>query len=262
MSRRIPVPAAVLLIATVFAFPARAQDGSRVQLELQRTDERIARATTIVTGSGNPRAEAALASANSLQASARTAFSSSQFAIALRATMDARLRADASIAMIQGQPDPERVQLQVERTRELLNRVRPRIDECSDDRARVMLQSAFEMQSRAEVALAEQRGLAALRLTMSARDRGWRALRLCHLQEDPGEGAERALHRTDERIDRAHELLADGAPPRAEAALRLAVDLQSRGWADFRAGKQESALRLTLSARDAANRAIQLVGRR
>src|SRR5262249_27572761 len=86
---RIPL---LIAITTVLAVPARAQDGSRVQLEIQRTDDRIAQATTIVTGSGNERAESALANANSLQAAAKRAFDASQFPIALRNTMAARLR--------------------------------------------------------------------------------------------------------------------------------------------------------------------------
>jgi len=254
----------VVALATAGVLPAGAQDGSRVQFELQRTDDRIAQATTIVTGSGNERAETALANANSLQSAARRAYDGGQYAIALRNTMDARLRADAAIAIIRGQPDPERVQSQVERTRDLLDRARPRIDECSDDRARALFRGALEMQDRAETALDAQRGLAALRLTMSARERGWRALQICHVPEDPGEGVENALRRTDEMLDRVrHEIQEGGTTStRVEAALRLAADLQSRGWSEFRAGRQDAALRLTHSARDAGHRAMVAAGRR
>jgi len=254
----------VALVATASAPPALAQDGSRVQLELQRTDDRIAQATAIVTGSGNDRAETALASANSLQSAARRAYDGGQYAIALRNTMDARLRADAAIAIIRGQPDPERVQSQVERTRDLLDRAKSRIDECSDDRARALLRGALEMQDRAETALDAQRGLAALRLTMSARERGWRALQICHVPEDPGESVENAIRRTDELLDRArHEVEDSGTSgTRIEAALRLATDLQSRAWSEFRAGRQDAALRLTQSAREAGHRALIVAGRR
>ena len=263
MVRRLLLSAAVVTLALLGFAPARAQDGSRVQIEIQRTDDRIAQATTIVAGSGSERAQLALANANSLQASAKRAFDAAQYPMALRATLDARLRADASIAIIRGAPDPERVQSQVERTRELLDRARPRIEECSDERARSMLRGALEMQARAEAALDAQRGLAALRLTMSARERGWRALRLCHLEENPGDGAERALQRTDEMLERARDQIAGvTSPPRADAAMRLAVDLQSRAWAEFRAGRQESALRLTRSAREAGGRALHAAGLR
>lgn len=262
MYRRLPLIAAVMLVATLVTSPARAQDPTRVQLEIQRTDDRITQATTIVSGSGNERAELALSNAVSLQASAKRSYTSSQYAIALRTTLDARLRADGAIAFVRGQPDPERVHLQIERTRELLDRARPRIEDCSDDRARAMLRGAVEMQGRAEASLEAQRYIAALRLTMSARERGWRALRICNLQEDPGDSAERALHRTDELLDSARQSLAESAPPRGEALLHQALEIQARAWAEFRAGHQEAALRLTRSARDMGGRAMRIAGRR
>ena len=89
MLGRFTIFAAAILATLAFAAPARAQDAARVQLEIQRTDERIAQATGIVAGSGNERAEMALANANSLQASAKSAYANSQYAIAMRATTDA-----------------------------------------------------------------------------------------------------------------------------------------------------------------------------
>jgi len=251
---------AVLALAMLSPAPASAQDGSRVQLEISRTDERIEFAQSVVSGSGDERARLSLEAAGTLQAAAKRNFASANYAIALRATLDARVRADAAIAIVRGQPDPERVLAQVERTRELIERARPRVEECSDERARHALRGALDMQQRAEVALEGQRYLAALRLTLNARERVWRALRLCHLQDDPGENAERALHRTDEILDRAAQELADGAAPAAEAALRRAQELQQRAWAELRAGHPDAALRLTHSARNLAHRAARSPG--
>jgi hypothetical protein len=260
MLRRVQLGTAIALAMLALAMPALAQDPGRIQLEISRTDERIEQAETVVAGSSNERARLSLAAAVTLQAAAKRNYSSSQFALALRATLDARIRADAAIATVRGQPDPERVHNQVERTRELIERARPRVEECSDDRARHMLRGAVDMQARAEVALDGQRYLAALRLTLNARERTWRALRLCHLQDDPGENTERALQRTDELIERASQEVADGGSPRAEAALRQAAELQTRAWAEFRAGHPDAARRLTQSARTAAHRAVRLPG--
>lgn len=256
MFRRLQI-ATLTVMAISFGAPALAQDAGRVLEEIGRTDGRIEQARTVVSGSDNERARMTLASAITLQDAAKRYYASSQFPLAARSTMDARMRADAAIAIVRGQPDPERVRSQVERTRELIERARPRVEECTDERVRALLRGASEMQDRAEAALAGQRGLAALRLTLSARERAWRALRLCHFQEEPGEGAERALHRTDEVIDRARQELADGESPRAEVAMRQAGDLQQRAWAEFRAGHQEACLRLTQSARTAAHRAMR-----
>lgn len=248
-----------LALAMLFtAAPARAQDGTRVQIEISRTDERIELAESVVSGSNIERARLVLDQAIQLQAAARRNFSASQYALALRATLDARARADASISIVRGQPDPERVLAQVERTRDLLERARPRIEECSDERARLGFRSAVELQQRAELALEGQRYLAALRLTLNARERAWRALRLCHLSDDAGENAERALQRTDDVLERAAQEVADHGSPRAEAGMRQALELQARAWAEFRAGHPEAALRLTLSARAAGQRAARL----
>ena len=50
-------------------------------------------------------------------------------------------------------PDPDRVLSQVERTRELLERVRDRVEECNRDRAHALMRVAFTMQQRAEAAI-------------------------------------------------------------------------------------------------------------
>jgi hypothetical protein len=242
--------------------PAMAQDGSRVQIEINRTDERIAQAQTLVGGSPNERAQFALTQAVNLQAEAKRVYSQSQFPMALRLTLDARGRAEVAIATVQGLPDPDRVQAQVERTGELLQRARDRIEECAEDRARAMLRGAVELQGRAEEALATQRSLAALRLTMSARERGWRALRICNVHEDLESNADRAIRRTDEILDRARQVVADHENARARGALDQATDLQRRAQTEFRAGHQDAALRLTQSSRTAAYRAIRLAGGR
>jgi hypothetical protein len=242
------------------AAPAIAQDAPRVQLEINRTDERIAQAQTLVGGSPNERAQFALTQAVNLQTEAKRVYSLSQFPMALRLTLDARERAEVAIATVQGLPDPDRVRAQVERTGELLQRARDRIEECAEDRARAMLRGAVELQGRAEQALAAQRSLAALRLTMSARERGWRALRICNVHEDLESNADRAMRRTDEILDRARQVVSDHEDARARKALEQANDLQQRAAAEFRAGHQDAALRLTQSSRTAAYRAIRLAG--
>src|SRR5262249_57229176 len=105
----------------------------------------------------------------------------------------ARARADSAISIIQGLPDPDRVVSQVERTRDLLDRARDRIEECDSDRAHSLLHVALDMQGRAEAAARDSRYLAALQLTLSARERGLRALRLCNVQDNLQDTAERAL---------------------------------------------------------------------
>jgi hypothetical protein len=163
---------------------------------------------------------------------------------------------------VSGLPDPDRVLTQLERTRELLDRVRDRIEECDLDRARAMLRAALEMQVRAEAAARDGRYLAALQLTMSARERALRALRLCKLEDKLHDEAERALMRTDELISRARDRVSERESDQARQALNRAVELQAEAWVQFRAEHLEGGLRLTQSARTFAHRAIRLAGAR
>lgn len=249
---------------------AQAQDltGDRVLVALERTDERIALAQSLVSGSNNAQAELEVSAAVSLQAQARTAYDQGLtatgdvrlhlFQQAVDLTLRARARADRAISLIQGLPDPDRVLSQVERTRELLDRARDRIEQCDSDRAHALLRAALDMQGRAEAAVRESRYLAALQLTLSARERGLRALRLCNVEENLQDAAERALHRTDEVIARAHDLVSDSDRTRAKEVLGRADRVEAEAHAQFRAGHFEATLRMTQSARTLAYRAIRL----
>ena len=252
----------VLLAVVALGGPASAQTREDVQVALDRTDDLIARATDIVSGAGNAQADIELAAAVRLQADARAAFGAGSYRLSLDLTYRARLRADRAIALVRGLPDPDRVLVQLERTRELLDRARERIEECDNDRARALLRAAFEIQARAEASARDGRYLAALQLTMSARERAQRALRMCHAEENLREAAERALTRTDELISRARDLVADHGGDPARRSLERAVDLEAEAWGEFRAERFDAALRLTQSARTFAHRALRLAGGR
>ena len=263
MRFRSPIPLLVaVLVAGLSAAPSRAQDSGPelTQRALDVTDMRIEQAQTLVSGNDNERARFELDAAVSIQARAKTAYGSSQYALSMRLTLEARGHADRAIAIIKGLPDPDRVTAQLERTREILDRVRQRIEECDNDRARALLRVAFSMQERAEVAASAGRYLAALQLTMGARERAFRALRLCHLEDNLTENAEQALRRTDDLISRAQEIVTDHGNDQARRALSQAVEVQGQATVEFRAEHYEASIRLTQAARAMAHRAIRLSG--
>lgn len=256
---RVLAPLALLgLLAGTAAASAQPLTPERVQVALDRTDRRIEQAELLVTNTDNDRARAELDAAVDLQGQAKSAFGSSDLALAMKLTLAARGHADRAIAIVRGLPDPDRVVAQLERTRDLLERARDRIEECDQDRARAMLRTAFEMQDRAEGAARDGRYLAALQLTLSARERGLKALRLCHLEENLQAAAERALRRTDQVIQRAHDAVSDHAGEPARQALARAVQVQTRARGEFRDGHFAPSLRLTQVARASAFRAIRL----
>lgn len=261
-----------MLALVVASPPVNAQSADDVQRALERTDEKISQAEMVLGGTDNAQAQAELDMAKALQAQARGAYDQGVLAsgdVQLRLfrqsvdlTVRARLRADRAISLIRGLPDPDRVLMQLERTRELLERARDRIEECDVDRARALLRAAFEIQVRAEAAARDGRYLAALQLTMSARERALRAMRMCNLEDNLRDAAERALTRTDEVISRARDVVAEHENDQARQALSRAVEVQAEAWVQFRAGHLEASLRLTQSARTFAHRAIRLAGTR
>jgi tetratricopeptide (TPR) repeat protein len=254
------VPPVLVLVALLVASTAHAQDPTRdrVQIALDLTDRRIEQAQTLLSSSDNANAGTELNVAIDLQARAKNAFAATQLRISLSLTLQARGHADKAIAIIKGLPDPDRVQVQLERTRELIERARDRIEECESDRAHALLRVALEMQVRAEGAAGDGRYLAALQLTLSARERALKALRACNLEDNLRESAERALARTDVVIGRAHDRVADAGNEAARAALSRAMDLEAQAQSQFRVEHFDASLRLTLSARALAQRAIRL----
>jgi hypothetical protein len=260
MLRRILTLTALLSLAlgVLVATPAFAQtDLQRLQDAIELTDRRIQQAQELLAATPDPRAQAELDQAVALQGHAKAAFAEGRYSVAARATFDARIHADRAIAIVRGLPDPGRVEEQLQRTRELLDRARDRLAGCEAPAARDLLRTALEMQQRAEQAYRETRYLAALQLTMSARERALRALRLCNAGESLEERVSTALQRTDEVLARAHEVVDAGTDERAGRLLANADSLQARAKAEAEAGHLRLALRLTLQAREQASRAIR-----
>lgn len=157
--------------------------------------------------------------------------------------------------------DLDRVQGQLDRTREMIDNAAPRMATCNVERAQTLLRTARAMQRRAEDANGSGHPLAALQLTMGARERVERSLRQCNLPVGAGDPAERALRRTDEVIQRAQEAVGERGSGNARELVARAVELQSRAQDEFRGGHAEACARLTLSARALAQRAARVAVR-
>lgn len=259
ISRSSWLPLLLAVTAVLSPIGARAQDGNpgRIQDELDVTDRRIEFADALVEDGASTPAGGELALARQIQSRARSAFSAGQYAAAHRSTLEARAHADRAIAIVRGLPDPDRVQMQVERTGELAERARERLAECQEPRAKALLRISLEMQTRAEAALRESRYLAALQLTMSARERLFKAMRLCKVAEALGESAAHALQRTEEILSRARETVDAGGSPEDRRALDRAVALQTEAESKYRAEQYEAAIRMTQNARHIAQRVVK-----
>jgi hypothetical protein len=256
---------AIIVLGAFVAPAVQAQlppppDGSRLRDAIDVTDRRIQLAKDLLAAAPNAVAAAEVDQAVALQAIAKDAFSQGRFDAAGRATFDARIHADRAIAILRGLPDPGRVQDQLVRTRELLDRARDRLAHCELPAAREMLRTALDMQARAEQSYGETRYLAALQLTMSARERALRAQQLCNAGESFDETVANALQRTDDILARAHEIVDARGDERARGQLANADTLQGRAKTEAQAGHPRLALRFTRMAREQAERAIRHAG--
>lgn len=252
----------LVVIGVLMALPASAQapppDPQRLRDAMDITDQRIQLARDLLARTTNAPAAAEVDQAVALQGLARQAYAEGRYAAAGRATFDARIHADRAIAILRGLPDPGRVQDQLARTREILDRARDRLAHCDQPAARDLLRTALEMQNRAEQAYGETRYLAALQLTMSARERALRALQLCNAGESLDETVAAALQRTDDVLARAHEVVDASGTDRARQMLANADSLQAHAKDEAQAGHPRLALRITRAAREQAERAMRL----
>lgn len=243
--------------------PATAQDGGRgsVEAAIAATDRRIEQAQELLSEHPDERGAAELSLAVDLQARAKAALAADELLLAGRLTRDARLRADRVIALVRGLPAPDRVEFQLERTRQVLERAREQLQGCEEPRARALLRVAVEMQARAEASYRESRYLAALQLTMSSRERGEKALRMCQAEESLQEAASRALRQTDDLLPRAREVVSASGSEPAALLLARAESGQASARREYEADRFASSLRMTQSARLQAQRAMRLASR-
>ena len=146
----------------------------------------------------------------------------------------------------------ERVGVQIDRTRRMLELVRDRAERCGSAEARDAVRRAIELQDRAESAERAGRHLGALQLTRGAREQGIVALRRCGHTGRAPEGVVSALGRTDELLRVERERLSDrppASPGERAGAIERAAAAQRQAHAEFRDGRLESSLRLTQEAR-------------
>jgi hypothetical protein len=235
---------------------------ARVQTAVDLTDRRLEFARDLLAGCNAPEAQAPFALAVDLQGRAKarlsTAAANLDLELALKLTMESRAHADRAIALARCCVEGARIEAQLERTQEILERVRERVESCRQDRAVAMLRVAVELQMRARAVFAEGRCLVALQLTMQSRQKALEALRICGFEDRAEDRVQHFLVQTDVLIDRAREVVDESGGEQSRQALSSAVELQARAYVQFREGRFESALNLSRSARDAAERAIRL----
>jgi tetratricopeptide (TPR) repeat protein len=145
----------VLGIFILSALAANGQESgnivrNRFTTEFERTTQVIEHARNVIRQSGNQQGMELLKMAIKMQEQARNAAQIRQFEAGLKYTLEARERARAAIALNQRAEENENlVQKQLEKTDQLISRVRERINGQTADNIRRALQTASQNQQRA-----------------------------------------------------------------------------------------------------------------
>lgn len=233
-------------------------DPERVQAEIRRTAELMAEFGPVVKRAQLPRAGELWRMAETEQATARDEFNGRRFRFALKFTLAARMHAKEAFELCRGEADPERIRLELERTRALIDRVAEPVKSSGNELANQLLQRAVGLQEQAENALRERQMLRALKLTFAGRELAWRAWNAVRSRLGP-EPVEQALAQTDALIADWQDRFSSGDDTPARNLFQQALSLQATARQRFAAGEYQPAMSLTSRARQLIQRAIDLV---
>ena len=239
--------------------PASAQGRDRLEDELRRTDEMLARAADVVRESESVRARDVLERAFSLQREAYGQCQGGRFALAGRMTLEARQVGGRAVTFArEDAATRDRASREMERADRELTRAREQLGEGPAGEVRRLLDEAQSLLERARVTFAEQQYRPALRLALAAQRLTGHAL-----SSGDGRGGwrlTRDLERTDHLLERLAPHVDETAPPEVGELFGLARDLQRQAWESFRDGRSREARARTHEARRVANRVRTALG--
>ena len=147
----------------------------RAEIELQRTDAILERARPLVKESSDGEAQLLLDRAVEIQARAFDAFRAGELRAVFPRTREARTLAHRALARIRGPIGPNRVQEELARTDEVLNRAAESVAQSGKTEAERLLVSARTHQDRAHQLLEKQQLRPSLAQTIVARRLALRA---------------------------------------------------------------------------------------
>ncbi|HWO56908.1 MAG TPA: hypothetical protein VNN55_05025 [bacterium] len=248
------------LVLVCLPASASAQTREEAAIEIEKTDEVLAKAQDLLDETGAPRGRGTLELAVRLQTQAKVFFTSGNYRMAVRLTKEARDRAlDALAGVRRAEDNEEAVERELECTDQILEQAR---DQDGGGLLAIRrLEQALSTQARAWEMFRNRRLRPALKLTLEARDAAGRlALRGRFGPGGPNldSRVERQLDRLGQAIDRVADRI---APDNEQGQTELNSARSAYGAAQtaFNEGKfllADQNLRLT---RQALMRAVQTV---
>lgn len=236
---------------------ALCQGRDQVRGDLERTDELIERATEVVKETGSVIGERYLERARELQARAWESYRGERYGMTRELTEAARDQALKAIGAVQvSDYNLSTVRREIDRTDELLRRVRDRTAASNNEQIVSLLENAVRIQIEAREFFRGNRFKIALKATLKARETASRASRMA----DNSLVVERELRRTEKLIEKATEAAEDlGSNGAVNDMLRNAQELQSAADQEFRSGNLRAAMSKTQRARDLTRQALQRI---
>ncbi|MEN9979124.1 MAG: hypothetical protein ABIK38_02120 [candidate division WOR-3 bacterium] len=233
-----------------------AQHPDKVRQELERTDDIIRQAGTIVEPSNNSEAQLLLNQAIVIQQTAWDGYRRRRYRWSYSRTLAARQRAREAMELIT--VDPQRIAAEIERTNELMSQLRPQITRIDDPQIADLWKTVQTEQNAALNYLHTRRWRWALRFTMAARNHIYEIMgKLGRFQS--WEKIQSELNRTDLILQRISGPVAASHNFRAQEMFSRAGEWQVQAKNRFRSRMYLVTVKLTFAARELAMRAWQLV---
>ncbi|MBI4364472.1 MAG: hypothetical protein HY568_03495 [Candidatus Latescibacteria bacterium] len=164
----------------------------------------------------------------------------------------------ASTAEPAPESESDRVGREIDRTARVLERARRSVTRSKSSRAQRLLASALDFQSDAGAAYKDHQYARAERLTDAARNYAYRATRMVGPPREDPEYVEHVLQRTDDALDRANDVLKNGAERWAWDQHEELKRSQKDAWKRFKDGDAKQAYKRTLAVRDGV---LKLLGK-
>jgi hypothetical protein len=163
----------------------------------------------------------------------------------------------ASPTQAQTRRDVER---EIEKTEAVINRAADAVSASRNLKAENLLVMAKEFQGQAKGQAHMARYGLALKLTLKAREKAYQAIGFTKRDEENESLVIKAMEKTDQLILQAQEAAGGTENRRALSLLEMAITQQERAKDFFREHKLKMALKFTLKAREAAQKAQELAG--
>jgi hypothetical protein len=260
--RMILAAALLAILLPVGVAPVHAQGGDmqgRLEQELQRTDEVIQRVADMARDAGNAQAGELVRKALELQGRARQSFGSGRYAISASQTKLARELAQRALGlMLRPEERAERVELELQRTDDLIASAREDAGPDRPEPAAKLLDGAMRQQEQAWEYYRASQLRPALRLTLQVREQ---LRRLDHRMADAVPAQLRArLDRTEEIVRQASDEAAAAGERQRTAMAERARAMLARAREEFADGRTRPALQHMEQAERLARRALRNAG--